>query len=260
MISSKHRQTASRETIRALRRVVRIRSGGPMWRVAFLAAIPGVWLNTVTTPKADAPADGSIREATMDRSGPYLEIRPAGHANAKLVVLRLVNGGKTPIVVDRELVFLVNVAPLYDPGAKVHAELGMPIENKRPRRQGWRERFVELKPGEGISRRLDLDAGWRHLVYSRLARTRDGGHMPGPSYEAICRPRGSGEFQGVRVMYAPLLGFGLALRTYTGFTPNELRLYQGPLAAEWRVPGAPSSPKSPKNGNDGLDGARTNKH
>ena len=110
--------------------------------------------------------DERMQELPVSR-GPQLKLKLDGTERNPILVIRLMNGGSSPIVVDAEMVFLVGVEIRAVDGTKVDFETFGVVDRTGASAEEWRKRFKELAPGELAERRMALQViRVRHRQYA----------------------------------------------------------------------------------------------
>jgi hypothetical protein len=180
-------------------------------------------------------ARGIAQRGEQDAEGRSLQLQLAGSDHDAILVVRLLNGGTSPITVDREMVFLVDVEVKAPDGSEVPLEMVREMERSASQVADWRSRFVQLLPGRTLERRLVLREGFsRFVVLTGSSVTADGEvmHDRMDACELLYRlPEGVRlrDIGEIIVTYNEYRGFREGLLRYTGLDSRTLDLYEGPL-------------------------------
>ena len=182
--------------------------------------------------------------AAVQKSSPHLTIEIRGPEQEPVLLVSLVNGGDAAITVDRELVILLGVCVVGRDGSDVELE-AVPAEDRDRERYRARDRFVELAPGQVLTRRLTLRKGFLCFEYGvGSSFSPDGAihHDRTTAYETCYRlPPGFDmrNARAVSVTYGRGWGFPEAFRGYTGVDSSEVGLFAEPLRADIDVSARP---------------------
>ena len=121
------------------------------------------------------PSAGREPEVNHADSGtPHLELSLEGTEDRPILIMELMNGGHTPITIDKELVLLVSIQITGVGGDTIELEWCDDGGKSSPRASDWHARFIELAPGESAKRRISLKDCF--AVYSNGSRF---SHTPG---------------------------------------------------------------------------------
>ncbi len=199
-----------------------------------------------TTPSAAAAAPSQSSASPPDHQPiarePRLELTLEQGEPDPVVALRLVNGGPTPITVDRLLVLCVSIDLRRPDGSAIKLDsldsTGIPGRSSEDRRQ-W---FVQLAPGESLDRRIRLRDGFAHFQTATPLYSGPNGevrHGPTQGYETLARLPAAlrlSDIAQVTATYEPYAGFAQdGFRTYTGLTPKEIGLFDGKLSVTLKL-------------------------
>ena len=146
------------------------------------------------------------------------------------LTLRVVNRCSTSIVIDKDLVFLVQITAKDKSGRDISIEEVKCIPNHRP--VPTKERLIRLAPGNEIKRTIDLRHPFRVFVTAKSFP-----QYKMSAYEAMWRVTRPKEVSVVYVRYGPHYGFQDGFQYYTGQSPKDVHLFLGPC--ECRVANEP---------------------
>lgn len=142
--------------------------------------------------------------------------------------VRLRNVGRVPLVVDKELVFLLHLRAVKPGGA----DIGVSENSSLPRPgQDVKKRFISLKPGQQVERTIELR---KPFVLFRCGSS----FSPGPgasgalsAYEALVSLPADANPVKIHLDYRRDFNFHECFLSYTGLEAGHIGLYEGPLEA-----------------------------
>ena len=152
-------------------------------------------------------------------------------ADAGIITVRLQNTGHSPLVVDRDLVFLLHLDWPEDENAPVEFE----EEEKtlpRPSADDFNARFVPLQPGESVSRTIDLRKGYTTFRCAVGSSAQKPGRVVMVSgYETVFHLADSSATPArVAISYkVDFYAFHACFYRYTGQDARQIGLFTGPL-------------------------------
>lgn len=165
-------------------------------------------------------------------SGGELELSYA--PDTSILTVRLRNIGTAPLVVDRELVFLLDVRLIDASGKEIRWTPGA----DKPFEAGdWKnkDRFVSVKPGEHVARVIDLRKGFTQFSCAVGTMMTDSAEFQPPQIHA---GEGTVSLEGdktpAKIVVSYRMQFHdypLCFSSYTGLGASDLGLYEGPLEA-----------------------------
>jgi hypothetical protein len=168
-------------------------------------------------PAPNAPA--LTLKATIAENGEQL-----------LLTIRLRNTGRTPIVVDKDLVLLPSIMLLGENRQAIPFQHLKTVE--KPSVAALKSRLIVLKPGSEIERQLDLKKGFRSFVTGIGSSAPAGGgvlHQP-TAYEADHRIPENVRPKEISISFSPPYSFEEGFAQYLeGIDTKES--YRGPLSA-----------------------------
>jgi hypothetical protein len=152
-----------------------------------------------------------------------LEARAVALTDELRIAVTLANTGDVPFTVDRRLVFGLRV---------LSPDLGLPAEEwehikalERPDRATVRSRFVEVRPGQSVTRDIDLRGGFE--VFWHASATYTDGSEGMLTHEYLVRLPEGPRPSSLIVDYSPSLVDSGAFRTYTGLGRAILEPFPG---------------------------------
>ena len=171
-------------------------------------------------PSARNPADLAHHGAKAELGAQYEE----GH-----LTLWLQNTGRTPLIVDKDLVFFVHIRVFDKEGAALEMkEQGL---KPRPAKDVARRRFAVLSPGERVVRLIQLDEGFVVFRGAMASRLTEAGPVPAgiTAYEAIMSLVSYKALSRIEITYEADYSSRAYMRHYTDLDDKELEIYEGPL-------------------------------
>jgi hypothetical protein len=162
-------------------------------------------------------------------------------SDRSVLTVTLTNGGKRPIIVDRELVIALSFSFYDADDERIDDE---PTDDPRPVFGEPEKRFITLDPGQSLARVIDLSEPIRFFDYGHLTYLRGQLKLHRPfGREIFSRLPAGAAIKRVGVAYVTReFDFPPAFRVYTGMTLNQAGLYGGTLHRrleldeEWKVP------------------------
>lgn len=172
-------------------------------------------------------ADESIRKTSVELSCDAL--RTGDELQISLV---MTNRGREPVILDRELVLLVDMTFLDASGRAI-----VPIRvdgdtEREPKKSDLSRRFVELRPGDSLTRTIRAFVGFRAFEYGIAEGETT---LSATGYECTFRVPTGSEVSKVKVTYGIRHGLREGFRAFTGSSLEALRVYQESLVGTCEV-------------------------
>ena len=144
-----------------------------------------------------------------------------------VLTVRLRNISEHTIVIDRDLVFLLDIAAVTEDWENIPLELARPGRPAKIAQQKLQQRFVELPAGKEICRRIKLTQPFRVFEHG-VGGIQEEQHIV-TGYEAYRQFARDAAVKRIIVRYQPLHGFHEAFQQYMGVKASAIGLFEGPL-------------------------------
>ena len=144
-----------------------------------------------------------------------------------VLTVRLRNISDRTIVIDRDLVFLLNIAAVTEDWNNVPLELACSGRPANISKQELQQRFVELPAGKAICRRIKLAQPFIAFEYG-VGGIHEEQHIV-TGYEAYRQFPRDPAVKRIIVRYQALYGFHEAFQQHVGVKASAIGLFEGPL-------------------------------
>lgn len=174
-----------------------------------------------------------------------LSLRLYGSPENANVQVTLTNAGSMLMLVDRDLVFLLDVECMDPEGKKINYEYVRPLTPPQKNPKEWTKRFIVVKPGESVSRTMRL-----HKQFAMFFCAISDQHQiaAGESFKRV--PQGRA-IEYVNVTYGKSnYILGPAFKFYTGLSIDHLTQLRMPIRASISFSQSSKVTKSVPEGNE----------
>ena len=171
---------------------------------------------------------GQPAEPTGNAPAATLKAEIAERGEQRLLTIRLRNVGRTPIVVDKDLVLLPSIMLLGENRQAIPFQHLKTVE--KPSIAALKSRLIRLMPGNEIERQLDLKKGFRCFVTGIGSTVVAGGgvlHQP-TAYEADYRIPENARPKEISISFSPPYSFEEGFAQYMEGVDTK-DFYRGPL-------------------------------